>query len=196
MNTYPICDFTVLEKAWRSWNHRSYAWTDALSGMVFVPTQKAIRYSVNTCPICDFTIESSAVQHPCVTEITLKSRFLCANRSPIRYAFRAGAKAIRHSANVAQHLSCSFICLKVSPLTWWTVLFHQLYAKDHPGVILLDPLEPVCNLLDRTRSYQVMKECAITSEKGIIWVSLQANSSFGGDARSHARRTCQRRRSP
>lgn len=43
----------------------------------------------------------------------------------------------------------------------------KLYAKDHPGVILLDPLEPVCNLLDRTRSYQVMKECAITSEKGI-----------------------------
>ena len=42
----------------------------------------------------------------------------------------------------------------------------QLYVKDHPGVILLDPLEPVCSLLDRTRSYQVMKECEFTSEKG------------------------------
>ena len=47
VNTYSICDFT-LEKEWRSiaslqksrWNHRSYAWTDALSGMVFVPAQE------------------------------------------------------------------------------------------------------------------------------------------------------------
>ena len=47
VNTCPICDLT-LEKAWRSiaalqksrWNHRSYVWTEALSGMVFVPAQK------------------------------------------------------------------------------------------------------------------------------------------------------------
>ena len=47
VNTYSICDFT-LEKAWRSiaalqksrWNHRSYAWTEAQSGMVFAPAQE------------------------------------------------------------------------------------------------------------------------------------------------------------
>jgi len=42
-----------------------------------------------------------------------------------------------------------------------------MYAKNHPGVIIVDPLEPVCSLLDRTRSYQVMKECEIISEEGI-----------------------------
>ena len=42
----------------------------------------------------------------------------------------------------------------------------QMYAKNHPGVIIVDPLEPVCSLLDRTRSYQVMKECEIISEEG------------------------------
>jgi len=41
-----------------------------------------------------------------------------------------------------------------------------MYAKNHPGVIIVDPLEPVCSLLDRTRSYQVMKECEIISEEG------------------------------
>ena len=41
----------------------------------------------------------SAAQHRCVTEIALKSSFLCAKRSPIRYGFRAGAKAIRYSVN-------------------------------------------------------------------------------------------------
>ena len=37
-----------------------------------------------------------------VTEIArAKSPLLCANRSPIRYCFRAGAKAIRYSVNIA-----------------------------------------------------------------------------------------------
>ena len=48
MNTYPICDCRVESLARRSLaplqkrrrNHRAYVWTEALSGMVFVPAQK------------------------------------------------------------------------------------------------------------------------------------------------------------
>ena len=54
---------------------------------------------MNTYPICDFTLENRVAQHRCVTEIALKSPFLCVNKSPIRYGFRAGAKAIRYSVN-------------------------------------------------------------------------------------------------
>ena len=36
-----------------------------------------------------------------VTEIAQKSLFLYVNRSPIRYGFGAGAKAIRYSVNIA-----------------------------------------------------------------------------------------------
>ena len=48
MNPYPICDSRLWRSAQRGFtslhksrqNHRSYVWTDALSGVVFVPTQK------------------------------------------------------------------------------------------------------------------------------------------------------------
>ena len=41
-----------------------------------------------------------AAQRRSVTEITPKSRFLCANRSPIQYGFRAGANSIPYSVNI------------------------------------------------------------------------------------------------
>ena len=48
------------------------------------------------------TKEIGEAQLPFVTEIVLKSPFLCVNsRSPIRYDFRAGAKAILYSVNMA-----------------------------------------------------------------------------------------------
>ena len=46
----------------------------------FVPTRKAIRYSMDTYPICDL-----ATQLRCVTEIAPKSSFICVNRGPIQY---------------------------------------------------------------------------------------------------------------
>ena len=44
-----------------------------------------------------------------VTEIAPKLSFLCVVKSPIRYDFRAGAKAIRSSMNVTFVLKLSFI---------------------------------------------------------------------------------------
>ena len=68
MNTYPICGsplkrsarsrFAPLQK-WRQ-NHRFYVWREVLSRMVFVPTRKAIRDSVNRYPICDSLLCRSA----------------------------------------------------------------------------------------------------------------------------------------
>ena len=45
-------------------------------------------------------LEICAAQLRSVTEIAPKSPFLCVNRSPIQYGFRAGAKAIRYSVNI------------------------------------------------------------------------------------------------
>ena len=42
-------------------------------------------------------LEIGAAHFRCVTEMAPKSPFLCVSRSPIRYSFRAGAKAIRHN---------------------------------------------------------------------------------------------------
>ena len=47
------------------------------------------------------TFEISAAQLRSVTEIQPKSPFLCVNRSPIRYGFRADAKAFQYSVNIA-----------------------------------------------------------------------------------------------
>ena len=44
-----------------------------------------------------YTVEIGAAQFQSVTEIAPKSSFLCVNRGPIR----AGAKAFRHSVNIA-----------------------------------------------------------------------------------------------
>ena len=39
-----------------------------------------------------------------------------------------------------------------------------MYIKDHPEVIVIDPMESVRKLFDRTTSYQIMKECEILEE--------------------------------
>ena len=39
-----------------------------------------------------------------------------------------------------------------------------MYIKEHPEVIIIDPLESVHKLFDRTTSYQIMKECEILEE--------------------------------
>ena len=46
-------------------------------------------------------IEIGAAQLLSVTEIVPESLLLCVNRSPIRYSFRAGARAIRYGVNTA-----------------------------------------------------------------------------------------------
>ena len=58
-----------------------------------VKQPKAIRYRVDTSPL-QRSVQRSLLLRA-VTETALKSPFLCVNRSPIRYGFRAGAKAIR-----------------------------------------------------------------------------------------------------
>ena len=71
-----------------------------------MPTPKAIRFRVNTYPICRL-VEIGAAQLPSVqslTEIAPKSPFLCVNRNPIWYGFRAGAKAIQYS--IKTYLIC------------------------------------------------------------------------------------------
>lgn len=40
----------------------------------------------------------------------------------------------------------------------------EMYIKDHPEVIIIDPIESVHKLFDRTTSYQIMKECEILEE--------------------------------
>ena len=44
-------------------------------------------------------LEISAAQIGSVTEISPPQPLLCVNRSPIRYGFRGGAKAVRYSVN-------------------------------------------------------------------------------------------------
>ena len=64
------------------------------------------RYETLSCMITHSIImwisalEVNAAQILCFLEIAPKSRFLCVNRSPIRYGFRAGAKATRHSVTM------------------------------------------------------------------------------------------------
>ena len=55
---------------------------------------------MNIYPMQLSTLEIGAVQLRSVTEIAPKSPFLRVNRSSIRYGFRAGAKATRHSVNI------------------------------------------------------------------------------------------------
>lgn len=40
----------------------------------------------------------------------------------------------------------------------------EMYIKDHPEVMVIDPMESVRKLFDRTTSYQIMKECEILDE--------------------------------
>jgi len=45
-----------------------------------------------------------------------------------------------------------------------------MYIKDHPEVIIIDPIESVHKLFDRTTSYQIMKECEILEEGLWEWL--------------------------
>ena len=102
VNTCPISDFT-LGKAWRNIAalslslsflcvKRSSIWYGFRAGA------KAIRYSVNTYPIRDLTLEK-AWPSIAALSLSLSLSFLCVKRSPIRYGFRAGTRAVRHSVN-------------------------------------------------------------------------------------------------
>ena len=51
--------------------------------------------------MCLSTLEICEAQPLFVTEITPPQPFFCVNRSPIRYDFRGGAKALRYTVNIA-----------------------------------------------------------------------------------------------
>ena len=114
--------FAPLQKLCR--NHCSYVWTESLSGMVFVPAQKLSGIRVWT-PIRYVTLvfrdRGGAEQLRSLTKIVPKSLFLCVNRIPIWYGFRASTKAIWYSGNIALAglgialfilLHCRHSCLK------------------------------------------------------------------------------------
>ena len=61
-----------------------------------------------------------AAQILSVTEIAPKSRFLCVNRSPIRYGFRAGAEANQHSVTLA--LVYFVLLLLVKGTQYWLII--------------------------------------------------------------------------
>ena len=90
------------------------------------------------------TLEIGAAQPRSVTEIALKSPFLCVNRNPIWYGFRAGTSAIWYIANLLERESfhymyprprntkCHAICmpLGVSKFFWLTCcIVSQLDVK-------------------------------------------------------------------
>ena len=57
-------------------------------------------------------------QHRSVTEIALKSSFLCVKRSLTRYGFRAGARVIQYNVNIALFtFSCLLSSLKLREVT-------------------------------------------------------------------------------
>ena len=57
------------------------------------------------------TFEIGSAQLRFVTEIAPLEQFLCVNRSPIRYDFRGGAKAIRCSVNTTLMTTCIYNAL-------------------------------------------------------------------------------------
>ena len=62
--------------------------------------------------------EIGEAQLSSVTEIALKSSFLCVNRSPTRYGFRAGARVIQYYVNIALFtFSCLLSSLKPGGVT-------------------------------------------------------------------------------
>ena len=69
----------------------------------FVPTLKAIRYSMNTHPTCDSPLlirdrrSTASLRYRNHAEITVFMR----EESPIRYDFRAGVKTIWYRVNTA-----------------------------------------------------------------------------------------------
>ena len=64
-----------------------------------------------------------------VTEIVPESPFLCVNKSPIRYGFNAGAKAIRYGMNIAQ-LNRTYPCVIQNNRKWFMIdSRHEVYDQ-------------------------------------------------------------------
>ena len=89
--------FAPLQKSRR--HNRSCLWTKSPSGRIFEVAQKLS--SIVWTPIRYVTLHfrdrrgAASLRHGNRAATTV----LCANRSPIRYGFRGGAKAIRYSVN-------------------------------------------------------------------------------------------------
>ena len=99
-----------------------------------MPTPDVIRYNVNTYPvICDSPLQRSAPALRSVTEIAPKSPFLCLNRSPIRYSFRANAKVIRKRVKIALFSSATYVLWSQEKLK--TILMDIFFWKGKRGVL-------------------------------------------------------------
>ena len=75
------------------------------------------------------TLEIGAAQRRSVTEITPKSRFLCPNRSPIQYGFRAGANFIPYSVNIL-NLILFFVACTLAKI--WSLSTNLLRSSFLP----------------------------------------------------------------
>ena len=102
---------------------RSYLFTSA-TVRISVHTALKVDTEQNLFNMWRSTVEISAAQLRSVTEITPKSPFLCENRSPIRYCFFAGAKAIRHSVNIALLLLNNKRCILTMSLRNLELVFN------------------------------------------------------------------------
>ena len=107
-----------------------------------------------------------------VKEITHKSPFLCVNRSPIRYGFRAGAKAIRYTVNMATPTRIQTKAERVSHFfgTWRTrgqmmICLSSELAWDQ------DPLwgKNVKNGVKRHKKNRQAKQAERWTGEGDIW---------------------------
>ena len=83
-------------------------------------------------------------QHRCVTEIALKSSFLCVKRSLTRYGFRAGARVIRYNVNIALFtFSCLLSSLKLREVTNHECierLIKYIYIYIFSFLLQVDPM--------------------------------------------------------
>ena len=64
-------------------------------------TESYLVYSWNIMWLSTDRQDAASLRYDPVTKIAPSSPFLCVNRNPIRYGFRAGAKAIWDIVNVA-----------------------------------------------------------------------------------------------
>ena len=83
---------------------RDYSWNNNVEcKAVFTLYQIDFRTATRSHPVPyeHSTLEIGAAQLRSVRETTPKSPFLYVNRSPSRYSFRAGAKAVQYSVNTA-----------------------------------------------------------------------------------------------
>ena len=102
------------------------------------------------------TLDFGAAQLRSVTEIGPKSPLLCVNKRHIRYGFRAVAKSLRYSVNIAlNYLFChplfsnfsvpmqlvlSLLRHQLCQIVNRALLFFQLSHHEFPPVVLLRQL--------------------------------------------------------